>query len=83
MNHTTKGDLRAHEIAYQFGYKKKETFTRENAREFSSLMKSYTTIKTNEKKHTSERRDVQLRPVVHQLHLAFHVPFRSGDVDGV
>ena len=25
MNHTTKGDLRAHEIAYQFGYKKKET----------------------------------------------------------
>ena len=28
----------------QFGYKKKETFTRE----FSSLMKSYTTLKTNE-----------------------------------
>jgi len=63
--------------------KKKRQFTRENAREFSSLMKSSTTIKTNEKKHTSERRDVQLRPVVHQLHQAFHVPFRSGDVDGV
>jgi len=63
----------------QFGYKKKETFTRE----FSSLMKSYTTIKTNEINRTSERRDVQLRPVVHQLHQAFHVPFRSRDVDGV
>ena len=46
-------------------------------------MKSYTTLKTNEKNRTSERRDVQLRPVVHQLHQAFHVPFRSRDVDGV
>ena len=39
--------------------------------------------KNKRKKHTSERRNVQLRPVVHQLHQAFHVPFRSRDVDGV
>ena len=84
MNHATKGTY-AREIACNNSVTKKETkFTREKMqRFFHPMMKSSTTLKTNEKKRTSERRDVQLRPVVHQLHQAFHVPFRSRDVDGV